>query len=56
MPENYIFFRMLAVDHFAIFFKFVFAISTILIVLFTIDSDELKHYNAGEYYSLIWPL
>lgn len=51
--ETYIFFRMMTVDHFAIFFKFVFAISTILIVLFTMNSDELKRYNAGEYYCLL---
>ncbi len=53
MPPAYIFFRMMTVDHFAIFFKFVFGISTVLIVLFTMNSDELKRYNAGEYYCLI---
>lgn len=53
MPEDYIFFRMVSVDPFAIFFKFVFGISTILIVLFSFDSEEIKQYNAGEYYCLI---
>lgn len=53
LPENYVFFRMIAVDPFSIFFKFVFAISTILIVLFSFDSEEIKQYNAGEYYCLI---
>ncbi len=53
MDQTYIFFRMMTVDHFAIFFKFLFAISTILIVLFTLNSDELKRYDAGEYYCLL---
>src|SRR3972149_5383875 len=50
LPPTPIFFQMIVVDRFAIFFKFVFAISTILIVLFSFDSEELKRYNAGEYY------
>ncbi len=53
MEQTYIFFRMMTVDHFAIFFKLLFAVSTILIVLFTMNSDELKRYDAGEYYCLM---
>lgn len=53
MPPSTIFFRMVAVDKFAIFFKFIFGISTILVVLFSMDSGELRRYNAGEYYTLI---
>src|SRR6185295_12914631 len=53
MEQTYIFFRMMTVDHFAIFFKLVFAVSTILIVLFTMNSDELRRYDAGEYYCLL---
>jgi NADH-quinone oxidoreductase subunit N len=53
MPPATIFFRMVTVDEFAIFFKFVFGISTILVVLFSMDSPELQRYNAGEYYSLL---
>jgi NADH-quinone oxidoreductase subunit N len=53
LPPAFIFFRMMTVDSFGIYFKIIFAISTILIVLFTMNSDELKRYNAGEYYCLI---
>src|SRR5262245_11787311 len=53
VSPTYIFFRMMTVDHFAIFFKLVFAVSTILIVLFTMNSNELKRYDAGEYYCLL---
>lgn len=53
LPESFAFFHMIAVDPFALFFKFVFGISTILVVLFSMDSEELRRYNAGEYYCLI---
>jgi NADH-quinone oxidoreductase subunit N len=53
LPPASVFFQMITVDHFAIFFKFVFGISTALIVLFSMNSDELKRYNSGEYYSLM---
>jgi NADH-quinone oxidoreductase subunit N len=53
LPVASIFFDMMVVDHFAIFFKFVFGISTILVILFSFDSQELKRYSAGEYYCLL---
>jgi NADH-quinone oxidoreductase subunit N len=53
LPEKYVFFRMIAVDPFALFFKFLFGISTILIVLFSFNSDELRKYNPGEFFCLI---
>lgn len=53
LPSNAIFFGMMVVDDFAIFFKFVFGISTILVILFSMNSDELKRYSSGEYYCLI---
>lgn len=53
MTSTTIFFRMITVDEFAIFFKFIFGISTILVVLFSMDSVELHRYSAGEYYSLL---
>lgn len=53
LEQAYAFFGMIAVDNFAIFFKFVFAVATILVVVFSFDSEELKRYSAGEYYSLI---
>src|SRR5262245_29494627 len=52
-PETLVFFRMIAVDSFAIFFKILFALSGILVVLFSFDSEELKRYSPGEYYCLI---
>jgi NADH:ubiquinone oxidoreductase subunit 2 (subunit N) len=42
LPDSSIFFNMMVVDHFAIFFKIVFAISGILIVLFSLNSEELR--------------
>lgn len=53
LPERAVFFNMITVDPFAIFFKFLFAVSTILVILFSLDSEELKQYNAGEYYCLL---
>lgn len=53
LPEAPVFFRMIIVDRFALFFKLVFAVSTILVVLFSLDSPELKKYSPGEYYCLI---
>lgn len=53
LPESFAFFHMIVVDRFALFFKFVFGISTVLVVLFSMDSEELARYNAGEYYCLI---
>ena len=52
-PDTSLFFRMIVVDRFAIFFKIIFAISALLIVLFSMNSNELKKYSAGEYYCLI---
>ena len=50
-----IFSNMFAVDQFSIFFKFVVAISSILIIMFSMQSNELKvgKRNLGEYYSLL---
>lgn len=53
LPETPVFFRMIVVDRFALFFKLLFAASTILVVLFSLDSKELRKYSAGEYYCLI---
>ena len=53
LPETNIFFHMIVVDQFAIFFKIIFAISGILIVLFSFRSRELEKYSAGEYYCLL---
>src|ERR1044071_2199294 len=53
LPSSYIFFHMIVVDNFAVFFKFIFGVSTILVILFSFDSQELQRYNAGEYYCLL---
>ena len=53
LPPTEIFFGMLLVDDFAIFFKLLFAVATILVVLFSFDSEELRRYSAGEYYCLL---
>ena len=53
LPPTTLFFNMLTFDKFSVFFKYIFGVSTILVVLFSFDSRELQHYSAGEYYSLI---
>ncbi len=53
LPETSLFFRMIVVDNFGIFFKVIFAVSAILVVLFSMNSPELEKYSAGEYYCLI---
>jgi len=47
---------LLAVDSFGSFFKILIIFSSILIVLFTLSSDEINKAKErlGEYYSLIW--
>ncbi|HJZ12493.1 MAG TPA: proton-conducting transporter membrane subunit, partial [Acidobacteriota bacterium] len=52
-PSATVFFRMIVVDDFALFFKILFGIITILVVLFSFDSKELRPYSAGEYYCLL---
>ncbi len=53
IPDATLFFRMIVVDRFAIFFKVVCSLSALIIVLFSMNSNELKRYSAGEYYCLI---
>src|SRR5919106_1144852 len=53
VPDTSLFFRMIVVDRFAIFFKIIFSFSALLIVLFSMNSNELKKYSAGEYYCLL---
>ncbi len=53
VPDISLFFRMIVVDRFAIFFKVIFSVSALLIVLFSMNSNELKKYSAGEYYCLL---
>ena len=55
---NSIFFSMLAVDAFSIFFKGIILLTTIFVVLFSFNFDELTNgkRNLGEYYSLLLAL
>lgn len=47
---------LLAIDSFGSFFKLLIIFSSIIIVFFTLASDEIKKANErlGEYYALIW--
>mgnify|MGYP000477657333 CR=1 FL=1 len=53
-----IFFGMISLDNFSLFFKFVILITTLIIVLFSLQSEELKKgpKNRGEYYALLMAL
>lgn len=55
---NSIFFNMFAVDAFSVFFKSVILLSSIFIVIFSLQSDELNSRNrsVGEYYALLLAL
>jgi NADH-quinone oxidoreductase subunit N len=56
MPAKNLFLGMVALDAFAVFFKFLFIAAGILAVVLTMDSDELnspKVAGLGEYYSLV---
>jgi NADH-quinone oxidoreductase subunit N len=47
------FFGMFTVDHFAVFFKALFLLSSALAVLLSLDYLDRNDYRAGEYHSLI---
>ena len=53
--QNSIFFNMFAVDSFSIFFKFVILATSFLIIIFSLQSNELNTgtRRLGEYYSLL---
>ena len=53
-----IFFNMFAVDAFSIFFKLVIIASSLLVVLFSVESNELigRRRPLGEYYALLMAL
>jgi NADH-quinone oxidoreductase subunit N len=53
VPDTSLFFRMIVVDRFSIFFRIVCTFSALLIVLFSMNSKELRKYSAGEYYCLL---
>lgn len=53
-----IFFGMIVLDSFSIFFRFLILITTFLVVIFSLQSQELKKgsQNVGEYYALLMAL
>ena len=48
-----IFLNTIVVDPFSRIFKFVFYLATLIVVLMSINSDELKSVRTGEYYTLM---
>ncbi len=50
---DYCFSRMLVIDKLSDFFKVVFLLGTIGVVVFSMRSAELKDYRPGEYYALM---
>lgn len=53
MPSTDIFFAMLAVDRFALFFKLLFAVAAILVILASQDYVQKFNNFQGEYYALL---
>ncbi|MEA2625194.1 MAG: NADH-quinone oxidoreductase subunit [Candidatus Binatota bacterium] len=51
--EGWIFDRMLIVDGFAIFFKILLGLATLAVLWMSLESNEIRHNNEGEYYGLI---
>lgn len=47
------FFELLAIDYFTSFFKLIFILSTFLVVLLTLQSQQILHYRLGEFYALL---
>lgn len=50
---TYLFSKMVVVDGFSIFFKWIFAVTTILVLLMAMQSREVEKQNEGEFYTLI---
>jgi len=48
----YIFSRMMVVDPFSIYFKWIFALTTMLTLFFAMRSKEIEKQNEGEFYTL----
>ena len=52
-PAGWLFSRMIVQDPFAIFFKVLFALAAMAAVWMSLDSNEIKGPNQGEYYGLL---
>ena len=48
-----LFMGTIALDPFAEFFKVLILLSTVLVILMSFKSDELKNYSVGEYFSIL---
>lgn len=51
--EQFAFYRMLVVDDFAIFFKFLFLIAAAFVILISVRFFDVERQQMGEYYALI---
>jgi NADH-quinone oxidoreductase subunit N len=52
-PDGWLFDRMVIHDHFAIFFKVLFALATIATILMSLSSREVRRSSQGEYYGIL---
>ena len=48
-----LFMGTIALDPFAQFFKVLILLSTVLVILMSFKTDELKNYSVGEYFSIL---
>src|SRR6266404_8188401 len=54
LDEGYLFSKMMVLDHFAVFFKMLFALATMSVVWMSMDSREVGEFRSqGEYYALL---
>jgi len=52
-PEASLFYRMVTHDQFAVFFKVIFSLATIAVVLMSLTSREVRRSSQGEYYGML---
>jgi len=52
-PDAWLFYRMAIHDQFAMFFKVIFALATIAVVLMSLTSREVRRSSQGEYYGML---
>jgi len=53
LEENYVYFDMIVIDKFSLFFKTLFTISTLFLILVSMEGTELSDYSPAEYFILI---
>jgi len=52
-PDTWLFYRMAIHDQFAMFFKVIFALATIAVILMSLTSREVRRSSQGEYYGML---